>query len=90
MGWRDITNATNERTMIATVMPRAGVNHKAPLIFSEMNTDRMACLLANFSSLVLDFVARQKIGRDVANLFLPKTVCDPSSHCVHKVRPCVC
>jgi hypothetical protein len=27
MGWRDITNATNERTVIASVVPRVGVGH---------------------------------------------------------------
>src|SRR5690606_35028944 len=32
MGWRDITNATNERTVIASVIPRAGVGNKIPLL----------------------------------------------------------
>ncbi|MFX5968763.1 hypothetical protein ABTE68_20370, partial [Acinetobacter baumannii] len=27
MGWRDITNATNERTVIASVIPTVGVGH---------------------------------------------------------------
>jgi len=31
MGWRDITNPTNERTVIATVFPRFGANHKMPI-----------------------------------------------------------
>ena len=29
MGWRDITKAANERTVIASVLPRAGVGNKA-------------------------------------------------------------
>ena len=33
MGWRDITNTTSERTVIASVFPRVGVNHKIPLCF---------------------------------------------------------
>jgi len=32
MGWRDITNATNERTVIASVLPRAGVGHTMPFL----------------------------------------------------------
>ncbi len=62
MGWRDITNATNERTVIATVFPRVGVNHKAPLFFTGHNDNCAAGFLGNISSLVFDFVARQKMG----------------------------
>jgi len=64
MGWRDITNATNERTVIASVVPRVGVNHKTPLWFakSSPSVGHSAALLGNFNSLVLDYVARQKIG----------------------------
>ena len=36
MGWRDITNATNERTVIASVVPRVGVGNQMPLmLFAE-------------------------------------------------------
>lgn len=61
--WRNITNATNERTVIAAVIPRVGVGHSAPLIGSStQGAQGMACLLANLNSLVLDYVARQKVG----------------------------
>ena len=64
MGWRDITNATNERTVIASVLPLAGVNHKTPLFFAKAapSIGHCAALLGNFDSLVLDYVARQKVG----------------------------
>jgi hypothetical protein len=62
MGWRDVTNATNERTVIATAFPRAGVNHKMPLVFVEGSVERAVALLANALSLAFDFVARQKVG----------------------------
>jgi hypothetical protein len=63
LGWRDITNATNERSLIATVFPLQAVGHTTPLMFvNAINSAPVACLLANFSSLVLDFVVRQKIG----------------------------
>ncbi len=62
MGWRDVTNATNERTVIASVLPRAAVGHTLPLFSSPQAATILAATLANWSSVVLDFVARQKIG----------------------------
>jgi len=62
MGWRDITNATNERTVIFGLMPRVAVGHTAPLIFIDATPRHWAALLANLDSLTLDVVARQKVG----------------------------
>lgn len=62
MGWRDITNATNERTVISSVVPLVGVGHTMPLWFSKASPNLCAALLANFSSLVLDYMARVKVG----------------------------
>jgi hypothetical protein len=46
-GWRDITNAGNERTVIASAIPRVGTNHKLPLLFTDQNAKLAATLLAN-------------------------------------------
>jgi hypothetical protein len=62
MGWRDITNATNERTVIASVVPRVGVGHTLPLFMTSSSPKLAAALLANFGALVLDFIARVKVG----------------------------
>lgn len=62
MGWRDITNATNERTVIASVVPRVGVGHTMPLFMTAQEPIKVAALLANFCALVLDFCARVKVG----------------------------
>ena len=63
LGWRDITNTTNERTVIAGLLPRAGVGHKFPLIFPANDSAIAAsCLVANLSSFALDYTARQKVG----------------------------
>jgi hypothetical protein len=74
MGWRDITNATNERTAIASVLPRAGVGHKFLLIMplGKIRKEFLASLLANLCSLVFDFVARQKIGGTSMSYFIFK------------------
>jgi hypothetical protein len=64
MGWRDICRATDERTVIASVVPRVGVNHKTPLFYALQAPSVLhsVALIANFNSLVLDYVARQKVG----------------------------
>jgi hypothetical protein len=64
MGWRDITNATNERTVIVSMLPISAVNHKLPLfVFGKRTTTIYSCCLyANLNSLVLDYIARQKVG----------------------------
>ncbi|MDW8224354.1 MAG: hypothetical protein RMJ82_15535, partial [Gemmatales bacterium] len=64
LGFRDITNATNERTAIFSLLPRVGVGHTAPLILfaEEIRAVHIACFLATLNSLVFDFVTRQKVG----------------------------
>jgi hypothetical protein len=64
LGFRDITNATNERTAILSLLPRVGVGHTAPLTFLSQAGDHsmIACLLACTNSLPFDYVARQKMG----------------------------
>jgi hypothetical protein len=62
LGWRDITNATNERAMIASVLPRAGAGHTFPLMRPDAPAAISAALLANVDSFVFDYVVRQKLG----------------------------
>lgn len=73
MGWRDISKSQNERTVIATVTPRASINDKLLLMRSEKESpSHMACLLAEQNSLVHDFIARQKIGGTSLKYFTKK------------------
>ena len=62
MGWRNITNATNERTSIFSLMPRTAVGHTCALIFLDAAPRLCGALIANLNSLALDFVARLKVG----------------------------
>jgi len=57
LGWKDITSTTNERTVIASILPRVGVGHKFPLMFPDntFGLKRIACLYANLNSFILDF-----------------------------------
>lgn len=74
LGFRDITNATNERTVIASVFPKSGVGNQLPLVFpSEQSDCRLyAALVTNLTALILDFVARHKVGGTHLNFFLAK------------------
>lgn len=62
LGWRDITNVTNERTVIASVVPRVGLGHTWPVFLGRREPSRLVCLMCALSSFAADFVARQKMG----------------------------
>src|SRR5262249_31928664 len=63
LGWRDICRSTDERTVIASIMPPMGVGHKFPLLIPDnVATHQLVCLYANLCCFVLDYVARQKMG----------------------------
>lgn len=70
LSWRDITNATNERTVIAPAYPRSGVSNKLPLMLSATPPSRQAAQIGNLAALALDFVSRQKIGGTAMNFFI--------------------
>lgn len=74
LGFRGITNTTNERSFIATIYPRLGVGNSLPLLITnkDVNPLNWAALSANLSALCLDFVARQKIGGTNLNFFYVK------------------
>jgi hypothetical protein len=83
LGWRDICRNTDERTVIASVLPRVGVGHKFPLfVLSDATIDLASCLYANLCSFVLDYVARQKLGGTSLTYFYLKqfAVLPPSKY----------
>jgi hypothetical protein len=62
LAWRDICRNTDQRTVIACVLPRMGVGHTAPLIIPNGEPREIAVLQAHFASFLLDYVARQKVA----------------------------
>ncbi|MGC8511061.1 MAG: Eco57I restriction-modification methylase domain-containing protein, partial [Acidimicrobiales bacterium] len=72
LGFRDITNSTNERTMIACVLPVVAVGNNEPLIFSEASGRLTALLPAVLSTFVVDFCTRVKVGGSHINFFIAK------------------
>ncbi|MGW6487374.1 Eco57I restriction-modification methylase domain-containing protein [Streptomyces sp. NPDC055056] len=62
LGWRDITKAVNERTAVPAFLPKAAVGHTFPLMFRSGPVELTAAMATAQSSLIFDFVARQKIS----------------------------
>jgi hypothetical protein len=69
-GWRDITNATNERTMICSVLPRTATPDGTLLMLPTHRNPEL--LLANLNSFAFDFAVRQKISGTHLKFFTVK------------------
>jgi hypothetical protein len=94
MGWRGITNATNERSVIGSVFPISGVGNSCHLVIPSVRHDAtsIACLAASISVIPFDYVARQKIGGTNFNFFIPMQlpVLPPSAYnqsAIEFIRP---
>lgn len=70
IGFKDVTSATNARTAIFMILPWAGIGHKIPLLFSRLSPSFAAALLANFNSIICDYLARQKVGGNSLGYFI--------------------
>ncbi|MHB8870190.1 MAG: Eco57I restriction-modification methylase domain-containing protein, partial [Thermoleophilia bacterium] len=71
LGWRDICRSTDERTVIAGLVPRVGVGNNLPLMMPEdRDGPTAACLLASLSSFACDYAARSKVGGTHLNFFI--------------------
>ena len=77
-GWRKVTASTNERTAIPAFLPRVAVGITFPLMFPSVSPELIAALIAAQSSLVFDFVSRQKIGSTDMNVFIWKQLPVPT------------
>jgi hypothetical protein len=77
IGWRDICRATDERTVIASAIPRSGVGDKFLLMLPSVSHQQQAALIAILSSLAFDFVARQKLGGTSLKYFTMKQLTVP-------------
>jgi len=72
VGWRDITNSTNERTLVMAVMPRVGLGNTLSLAL--IKSDLAWCLAACLSSFVSDYAARQRLGGTHLNMRILRQV----------------
>jgi len=82
IGFRDVTNTTNERTSIFSIIPFSAVNHKAPLLFTSNSDIQLTSLIANLNALSFDYVTRCKMGGTSLGYFILKQlpVLPPSTY----------
>ena len=72
MGWRGITNSTNERTVVGGVFPFSAAGNSLPVWTTD--SDYAVLLPAQLSSLVCDFAARFKVGGTNLNFFIAEQI----------------
>jgi hypothetical protein len=82
IGWRNITNATNERTIISSIIPFTAVGNTFHILFLNASPELCACFVACLNSIVFDYIARQKIGGTHLTIEIAKQlpVLPPSSY----------
>jgi hypothetical protein len=71
LGIRGIASSTNERTLIASIVPRIAISYSINLILPE---DPLIGLLlcSNLNTFILDFVTRSKVSNNNISLFIIK------------------
>ncbi len=70
-GFRDITNSTNDRSFISSIVPFSAISNKKPILFFEDVTNlALVNLFSSLCSLAFDYIVRQKIGGTSMNFFL--------------------
>ena len=72
IGFNDVCNTNNARSLIACVVPDAGFGNTLPILSLEEGAPDfdLALLVANLSALVCDYVARQKIQSRHLNKYI--------------------
>ena len=72
IGFNDVCNTNNARSLIACVVPDAGFGNTLPILSLEEGSpdSDLALLVANLSALVCDYVARQKIQSRHLNKYI--------------------
>ena len=77
LGFRNVTNPTNERTMVAGLFPRSGVGNSLPVILSTEEGD-LPLLAAVLSSIAFDFAVRTKMGGMNLNFYIASQLPAPT------------
>ena len=79
IGFKEITAATNGRTVIASVFPKAGFGNKTPIFLPLAGAgadvtgaykNAAPLLAANLNAMAFDFIARQKVHGQTLNLYI--------------------
>lgn len=70
--YRNFARATDERTMIATIIPLSATDFPLRVLLTQKPPCEQGILLANLNSLVFDYVVRQKVGSTDMSTFILK------------------
>ena len=62
VGWRNISNTTNARSLIPSILPYSAAGHSVLFARSSVSVDRLCCLVSTLSSLPVDYIVRNKLG----------------------------
>ncbi len=74
LGFRSINRATRTRTFIFSVIPYCGVGNSLPLILVQNHNTEICGLIANLSSIIIDYIIRQKISGPNLSFFFIEQV----------------
>jgi hypothetical protein len=72
VGFRDITNATNERTVVSAITSCCYLGNNLPFYLSNGDSKDLYLLFANTCSFIFDYSARQKVSSTHLNFFIFK------------------
>lgn len=73
---RDISNRTNERGIIASLVPAHVTDYTVRVLSTTTSLDRRLVLLSVLNSFIFDYLARQRIGAThVSNYVVEQTPC---------------
>jgi hypothetical protein len=88
IGFKEITSPTNERSMIAALLPRAAYGNKVPILCPDNSlfSEESALWLALLNSFIFDYCVRQKIHGQTLNLFIIEQLPVPTrAHYAHRM-----
>jgi hypothetical protein len=77
LGWRDITGVEKVRTFVPSVFPTSAVNHKFPLALPAVPL-HAPLLHGLWSTMVFDYIARQKLSGTGMTYFIVKQLAAPT------------
>ena len=69
IGFNDVCNTNNARSLIAAIVPRVAAGNKLPLL-DGLNAEQCALLIGNLNSIVCDYLARNKIQSRNLNKYI--------------------
>ncbi len=69
IGFNDVCNTNNERSLIATIVPQVGAGNTLPLL-DDLNAPDCSMLVANLNAIPCDYFARNKIQSRHLNKYI--------------------